>query len=461
MLSPVNTMPFEPQYTANLLRRLARDGGGPTIALGAGQRTIESLQADPAAAHRAIQAIVDDDPARVGRSLCGFTVQAARDFVAHDVKRVLICSEMFEQQLTQRARELFGSAVEIVTAFDRNASLASTLAHTQCALRDQWDAPNDREALWLAADRLMSELIALLVATPEWRYGPQRQLAEFRELCSAIGGIENLRDCSLLNAGCGRYHPLGQSVLAVLAGASRTCALDLEAPLDTQRTARATADLIADVLLDPSTFAAPRSELLQRIEPHLDLAQLQQRNLARAIRNTGVITHHVGSMTDQALAHGPFDIIISRDVFEHMHNITAALTALHGRLNPGGMLIAWIDFSDHRRYANPQRFSHWSNLTMDTDPTCGSCETCAGDTNRLRFPHYAELFVEAGFEVLQYSPTETEPIPAHVRTQLAPMYREMTDGALSVSRALAALRRKAPRHRGAKASNSQVASSIL
>jgi len=434
-------LPFDPDHAANVLRDLAESRVSVTIALGAGLRTADALSADPDAARRAIDAVVDDDPDRVGKVIASFTVQAPCALAATNVRRVLICSEMFERELTQRARELFGDSVEIITAFDRSASLPSTLSAAQQAVCDQWNSPNDREALWLSADRLMNELHAQLERTSEWRYGTQRQLNEFREFCSALGGIEHLRHRAILNAGCGRYHPLGQSVLGLLAGASRCVALDIEQPLDPARSARATAELIAHALLDPSPFGATRSELLQRIESHIDLAALQRGDLASALRSSDMLAHHLGDIAESSAvpAAQAFDFIISRDVFEHLHNVPAALSAMRDRLNPAGMLIAWIDCSDHRRYTNPRTFSHWGSLTHE-----GAAATkSTGDINGLRFPHYAALFADAGFETLQFEPTETEPIPAHVRTQLAPMYREMTDADLAVCRAIAVLRRPA------------------
>lgn len=427
-------MALDPAFATSVLRELARTKRGTTIAFGAGQRTLDAFQADPAAARAAIDAVVDEDPARIGTPFCGYTVTSPERLLDRTITRVLICSEMFEAQLTRRARELFGN-VEIITAFDRSASLPSQLARAQHALAAQWHAPNDREALWLTADRLMTDLHDRLSTTPEWRYGPLRQREEFRQLRAVLAQHDiDLTNAHILNAGCGRYHPIGQSLLAIAAGAASAHAIDIEAPLDAPRSARAAGELVANLLLDPADFAITRTELLARLEAHLDLVALTEGNLSAGL------PHHVGSIMDTTLAPRPFDVIFSRDVFEHIHDVAGALCALRTRLAPAGVLILWIDFSDHRRYANPGKFAHWTNM-LASEPTSER-----PDTNGWRLPHYRRAFAENGFSVLQFEATETEPIPAHVQAEFAPMYQALALDDLAVCRAVAVLRPVAVHH---------------
>ncbi len=433
-------MTLDPTYVRDVLHRLAQDKAGVTLAFGAGRRTIEALECDPDAARAALDGIIDDDASRAGQTICGITVRKPAEWARRPVRRILICSEMFEQQLALRARVLFGENVEIVTAFDRGVSLVASLADAQRAIDQHWSTAQDREALWLAADRLMSAIHDRLRDLPEWRYGPKRQIAEFEALCNAIGGIDRLNGGAVLNAGCGRYHPHGLSVLALLAGAARCTALDLEEPMDARRSAHATAELVSHVLLDPAPLGISRSEALERAQQLFDLAALQHGDLDRPIRLPRALQHEIGSIDDDDIATGPFDVIVSRDVLEHVTDVPAALAALHRRLMPGGVFVAWIDFSDHRRYANAGRFAHWSSMTESRDDAQAD-HAVPRDTNGLRYPQYVSLFERAGFDVVRYEPTEIEPVPAHVRPRLAPMYREMSDDDLAVCRAIAVLTR--------------------
>jgi len=440
-------MPFDPDFTANLLRRLAREKVGCTIAFGAGRRTAEALAADREAARLALDAVVDDDPTRQGQHVCGFVVQAPSEMVSRAVCRVLICSEMFLEQLTLRAQELYGSEIEILTSFDQSASLVSQLTETRRIIEDAWSGDHDRESLWLASDRLMSTLRDKLECTAEWRYGPQRQVHEFLQMRKAIDPFMHLAGRTVLNAGCGRYHPIGQSLLATIAGAECAVAIDIEPPLDLARSARAAADLIAHVLINPQPLGVTRAAALNAIDQHIDPAALERGELRAALRtaSSSRLDLRIGSITDSdflaSLRRGRssagFDLIVSRDVFEHILDVPAALASLGSALKPDGLLVLWIDFSDHRRYTNPGRFEHWAHMAESAP---GELKQ-RSDTNGLRFPHYRALFTEAGLHTLRYEPIETRPIPAHVRADLAPMYRELADADLAVCRAIAVLQK--------------------
>ena len=149
---------------------------------------------------------------------------------------------------------------------------------------------------------------------------------------------------------------------------------------------------------------------------------------------SAALAHRVESIYETTLPSGAFDVIVSRDVFEHLPDVPRALDTLYRLLGRGGLLLLFIDFSDHRRYQDPLRFSHWSHL-MDLEAPAHL------GTNRLRFPQYRVMFDGAGFETLHYRPQTVEGLPSDARVALAPIYQKMSDKELAVSRAVAALRK--------------------
>jgi SAM-dependent methyltransferase len=387
--------------------------------------------------HSCIRAILDDDPQRCGARISGHVVHPAGDYAPEGVQRVVITSQMHEAQLTRRAEQLFGPNADIVYTFDRGRSLPSVLNATCDRIDRSWREPHAEDALWYCADRLYTSLRKRLNALPTWRYGAHRQLEEFAQIQQHLRGRMGWRGVSLLNFGCGRYHPFGISLLALLARARRTSACDLEPITDPARGAQATLDLITEVLADPRSGlgadAPTRAELVKRLEAVVELDRLQRGDLLGAVRPRA-LDYRVESIYDTSLPRQAFDLIVSRDVFEHLPDVPNALAILHDRLRPEGIMFLAIDFSDHRRYQNPRQYFHWSHLLDIDEPT-------HMDTNRLRFPQYRALFEQAGFDTLDYEAQAVEPLPFGAKASLAPIYRRMADSDLAVSRAVAVLRR--------------------
>ncbi len=430
-------MAYDRTFATSVLREINSTPHRHTVILGAGAETRLVLLETDREVDSGIRAILDDDPNRRGEQIAGHVVHLTGDYPLERVQRVVITSQMYEAELARRAGQLFGRNADIVYTFDRGGSLPSALQATCNRVDRSWQEPHGEDALWYSADRLYTSLRRRLSTLPTWRYGANRQIEEFAQLRKYLRGRACWRGLSFLNFGCGRYHPFGVSLLALLAGARRTSACDLEPIADPERAAQATLDLITEVLSDPRTSlgaeAATRVELLRRIEAVVKLDRFKRGDLLGAVEPRA-LDYRVESIYDTTLPEAAFDLIVSRDVFEHLADVPRALAILYDRLRPGGLMLLMIDFSDHRRYQNPREYFHWSHL-LDTD------EPTHLNTNRLRFSQYRAMFEQVGFDTLDYESQSIEPLPVGAKASLALMYREMTDSNLAVSRAVAVLRR--------------------
>ena len=413
------------------------DDAAHTVVLGAGANTALALAEMGDEARSSVRAILDDDPDRRGQRIAGIPIRRPETYPLDAVRRVIITSQMHEPRLAARAAELFGPPVRIDRWF-RPDGLPAKLNATLETIRRQWNEPHPDNALWYAADRLHATLGERLQTLPTWRYGPPRQIHEFAALRRCLRGRLDWGGTTLLNLGCGPYHPLGVSLLAVLAGAASATATDLDPILDSARAARALADLLGAVLLSPTAAlgedGAPRDELVRRAESALDLERLAAGELLASLRASRLVFHRE-SIYQTTLPADSFDAVVARDVFEHLPEVPAALAILHERLRPGGHLVLFIDFSDHRRYED-RRYRHWSHLIDLQTPTHLG-------TNRLRFGDYPPLFEAAGLQCLEYRRSSVEPLPAGVRETLAPMFRNRSEDDLAVTAAVAVLRRPA------------------
>ena len=425
---------FDPALAAKKIEQVTVRGEH-TVVLGAGNNTRCLLEAAGAELRESLRAVLDDDPKLAGTTIAGVFVSPPEAYPIAEVRRVIIASETFQRELTERARELFGTAVSIVYGFDRHASPAGRLDDTFELLRTGWPVPCP-DAVWHAGDRLREALDERLRCTPNWRYGPQRQAAEFEELCAALPADFTWRGARFYNFGCGRYVPHGQSLLALLAGASATLATDVCPPLDRGRAARALRELAMHAILRPTRMGAarqPRAELAELIERVLDLDRLAEGTYSNAL-DPHLLAYRTESVYEADLPRDAFELIASRAVFEHLPDVPAALTALHRTCRAGGYLYLIIDYSDHRRYQNPERYHHWSHL-IDLD------EATYLQTNRLRHPDYPELFAAAGFAVVSSEPCDVEAVPEDEWRRLAPRYRAMPRDELAVASARIVLRR--------------------
>ncbi len=430
-------MTFDPAYAEKVLDEACMAPEPHTIILGAGSSTRLILHQIKGQGRRRIRAILDDDPGLAGGNIHGFPIRLPRDYCSTQVDRVIITSQMHEAALTRRAHELFGPEAWLVYTFDRDKSLPCQLTDVCRRIQLEWDDGHPDDALWFTADQLHSALGRQLAQSTTWRYGPERQINEFAELRRHLDTLVNWRRSALLNFGCGPYHPLGISLLALVCGAGRTTASDLQPILDPQRTCQAMQDLISRIVLDPKRAFGPqapaRIDLLTRIESVVNLDRLNAGDLPGAVDGEA-LAYRVESIYETRLSAAAFDVIVSRDVLEHLPDAPQALAILYKLLRPGGVMFLVIDFADHRRYQNPKLYDHWSHLIDTNEPT-------HLNTNRLRFPQYRPMFDEAGFETIRYEPRSIEPLPCNAKASLAPMYQVMSDQDLAASSAVAVLRK--------------------
>ncbi|MCA9242823.1 MAG: methyltransferase domain-containing protein [Phycisphaerales bacterium] len=433
MASYIQTLPspvrptFDLEDAARRLRAIDDD----VAIFGAGSNTRALLYALGGEARSLIRAIYDDSAA--GPELNGFRVR--RPSADHAVDRVAITSPAHAGALAARARAAFGEGVDVVFLFDREATLAGCLGAWSERVAAEWPDDVD-DALWHNADALAADLRRRLESSGRWRYGVARQLNEFAELRRDLDGRLNWTDCRLYNFGCGRYHPLGVSLMATALGARTTLATDLEPPLDERRSAEALAELAGAIALEPALIGEGLdvAEVALRVASVIRVGDLRAGRLLEGVDRER-LAFRAESIYDARLEPASFDVIVSRAVFEHLPDVPAALRVLAAALAPSGVMALRIDFADHRIYVDPARYRHWSHL-IDLD------EPAYLGTNRLRYADYPAMFEAAGLRVIDWRPETREDVPREAIAQLAPRYRAMAPSDLAVMSVTAVLRRE-------------------
>lgn len=416
---------------ADAIRRLRALGGERLAIFGGGSNTRALLYALGPEARAIVDLIFDDGACEA--EISGIPVMRPMEGVAID--RIVITSPAHAARLADRARAVFGAEVPLDYLFERAATLAGRCGEMRETLDAEWPVDVD-DALWHNADALASGLRRKLESAARWRYGVSRQLAEFHGLRRDLDAHVRWSGCRFYNFGCGRYHPLGLSLLAIAAGAERTLATDLEPPLETARAGEALAELAGVVALDPSAALGERVDVAAaaaRIASVVRVGALRSGRLREGIDATRLALR-AESIYDAVLAPERFDAIVSRAVFEHLPDVPGALRALCAALTPGGVMTLRIDFADHRCYVDPGRYRHWSHL-IDLD------EPAYLGTNRLRYPDYPPMFERAGLRVITWRPETRAAVPTEAIAKLAPRYRAMSADDLAVMSATAVLGR--------------------
>lgn len=427
-LGPVVSPAFD---VSDAIRRLRALQGKRVALFGAGSNTRALLYALGPEVGALVDVIFDDAPREA--EISGVPVTRPSGAVAIDY--VLVTSPAHAARLADRARAVFGAEVPLDYLFERAATLAGRCGEMRETLDAEWPADVD-DALWHNADALAAGLRRKLESAARWRYGVSRQVAEFHALRRDLDAHVRWPGCRFYNFGCGRYHPLGLSLLAIAAGAERTLATDLEPPLDLARAGEALAELAGVVALDPSAALGERVDVAAaaaRIASVVRVGALRSGRLREGVDTTRLALR-AESIYDAVLASERFDAIVSRAVFEHLPDVPAALRALRAALAPGGVMTLRIDFADHRCYVDPGRYQHWSHL-IDLD------EPAYLGTNRLRYPDYPPMFERAGLRVITWRPETRAAVPTEAIATLAPRYRAMSADDLAVMSATAVLKR--------------------
>jgi SAM-dependent methyltransferase len=154
-----------------------------------------------------------------------------------------------------------------------------------------------------------------------------------------------------------------------------------------------------------------------------------------------------------SLGEGRFDLIVSRAVLEHVHDLETAFESMDRLLAPGGTMIHKVDLDDHRLFTvggqNPLTF-----LTI-SDRTYGWMgEESAGLPNRVRLDWYEGKIAELGYEssyrvthtvgapgeltphplLADWSPTDSDlATVAAMRERMLPRFRGLPDRDLAIA----------------------------
>lgn len=130
---------------------------------------------------------------------------------------------------------------------------------------------------------------------------------------------------------------------------------------------------------------------------------------------------------DTGLADGSVDFVSSTDTLEHVppEDIARILAECRRLLKPGGVLSCRIDLEDHYSRFDPSisRF----NFLRHSDGAWALVNSSLHFQNRLRYPDYVQLVVDAGFEILRERVSWASPEQLEELSRL-PLARRFRDG---------------------------------
>jgi SAM-dependent methyltransferase len=136
-----------------------------------------------------------------------------------------------------------------------------------------------------------------------------------------------------------------------------------------------------------------------------------------------------------------FDVCLSVAVLEHVRTVAAFNETVYRLLRPGGLAVHSIDFRDHRDFSRPLDFlsvdrETWGKLSEEPD---------AGYVNRLRYSEQRQMFLDAGFEVVEEVVTERNDsaLVSEARRRAAPEFSTLCDLDLEVAGVFFVLRKPA------------------
>lgn len=255
----------------------------------------------------------------------------------------------------------------------------------------------------------------------------------------AYGGIDEpaLRGASVLELGPGDN--LGVALCFLAAGATDVVSTDRFIPYrDPER----------ELQVLRALAAARPPEAAARVEPMLAGDAVDFSGVPFTFLPETPIEDAVA-----ALGESRFDLIVSRAVLEHVHDLQAAFAAMDRLLAPGGRMVHEVDLDDHGLFTggghNPLTF-----LTVGDRTYRWMGEESAGLPNRLRIDWYEErvrmLGYDATFRVEHTISSEGEVAPhpllgdwepsaddvatvAAIRDRLLPRFRSLPDRDLAIA----------------------------
>ena len=137
----------------------------------------------------------------------------------------------------------------------------------------------------------------------------------------------------------------------------------------------------------------------------------------------------VHSSRDQLEKQGPFDVVISRAVLEHVRDLEKLHEDIKALTAKNAVIIHKVDLRSHGF-----QLTHDLDFLLFPEPVWRGLTTHIGEPNRARFTRYFELGRAHGLSPIYASSTRTLPRSKvdRIRPKLASPYRHMTSDILSV-----------------------------
>ncbi len=277
---------------------------------------------------------------------------------------------------------------------------------------------------------------AAFLDRPTNRLSPRRIGRDFRGMCKALGDSDySLSGKTVLDLGCGSWNPGGLSMLHIMLGATRAYAVDTSRPEHEPRAARALADLIAAMLLHPTSvvggYAISRLEVLQNLRS-FGVARLAQGDVAGI--DGEKLCWRCADAADLPIRDGEVDLAVSHAFLEHVLEPDSVVGELSRVTSAGGFGVHLVDATDHRRYQDKDvhpldYLSHEaSNAAGDVTDLPG--KLCRVRQNRVRPREWIAKFESGGFTVIKYEPKEVINIDDQFRKKFVSPYRNMSSSNL-------------------------------
>lgn len=132
-----------------------------------------------------------------------------------------------------------------------------------------------------------------------------------------------------------------------------------------------------------------------------------------------------------AMPDNTFDLVVSKDTFEHVHDLPGLLRGIRRCLNPGGRLYAGFGplyNSPKGHHLWPHGGLPWGHLLiphawllfwvnlMRKDPFKSLCDF--EKLNELAFADYEKIFIASGFDIISFRVNQSESVISKIMTLL-------------------------------------------
>lgn len=249
-------------------------------------------------------------------------------------------------------------------------------------------------------------------------------------------GALRLEGATVVDLGCGSIHPLGPSLLHVLAGAKLAVAIDMDPPQDPATSARALLRLALACLAAPEHVIPwarrARADVMAALEG-FDLVKLWLGDPS-GIDGNRVRLHH-GPAERLPFVDAAVDACTSVSFLEHVGDVDTVLTELARTVRPGGVVVHMIDGYDHSSYGDP------AVGTLDFLRQPASLRLVGG-CNRMRPMEFVARFEQAGFTDVAFEPHARFRVDDALRASFAEPWRSMDADTLEVTRGVVRARRR-------------------